>query len=139
MSDPTTRTVGELVSRQPIVVDQDAPLAEAARIMDAQHIHGLPVVDGAGNVVGVLSQTDLVRARATEHLWATWPGLAVKHLMTSPALTCTAQMPVHSAINLMELHHVHRLVVVDEGGRRPVGVFSTSDVIHHLAGATIDA
>ncbi len=139
MSDPSSRTVGELVNREPITILQDAPLGEATRMMDEYRVHGLPVVDKYGYVVGVLSQTDLVRARATEHLWASWPGLAVKHLMSSPALTCTSQRPVHDAISLMELHHVHRLVVVDESGRRPVGVFSTSDVIHPLAGATIDA
>ncbi len=35
----------------------------------------------------------------------------------------------------MELNRVHRLVVVDEDGRRPVGIFSTTDVVHQLAGA----
>ena len=44
------------------------------------------MVDGDGDLVGVISQTDLLRARATEHLWANWPGLAVRHLMTSPAI-----------------------------------------------------
>ncbi len=34
----------------------------------------------------------------------------------------------------MELNRVHRLVVVDEDGRRPVGIFSTTDVVHQAGG-----
>ncbi len=41
--------------------------------MDEYDISGLPVVGEEGDVVGVISQTDLVRARATEWLWANWP------------------------------------------------------------------
>lgn len=136
MTDPTHRTVGELMHADPIVVASTARLADAARLLDEHHIHGLPVVDEDGALVGVLSQTDLVRARATDHLWASWPGLQVRHLMTAPALTCRADTPVQEAIGLMELNRVHRLVVVDEEGRRPVGIFSTTDVVHQLVGAT---
>ena len=130
-----TRTVGELMHPAPVTVRADAPLKDAARVMDDHHFHGLPVVDAAGGLVGVLSQTDLVRARATEHLWARWPGLSVKHLMTSPAVTCRADCPVAEAVQLLETKHVHRLIVVDESDRTPIGVFSTSDVVRQLAGA----
>jgi CBS domain-containing protein len=129
------RTVGEFMHADPITVRQDASLQEAVAILDQYRIHGLPVVDASGLLVGVLSQTDLVRARATEHMWARWPGLAVKHLMTSPAVTCRPDCPVEEAVRMMEIKHIHRLVVVDESGTKPVGVFSTSDVIRALAGA----
>ncbi len=135
MADLTSVTVGELMHAQPIVVSATAGLPDAARLLDEHRIHGLPVVDGAGVLVGVLSQTDLVRARATDHLWARWSVLQVRHLMTAPALTCRADTPAREAIGLMELNRVHRLVVVDEDGRRPVGIFSTTDVVHQLAGA----
>ena len=72
----------------------EAPPVKTAVIVDADrgedfgHVHGLPVVDHTGALVGVLSQTDLNRARSTEYLWVNWPGLSVRHLMTSPAITC---------------------------------------------------
>jgi len=81
------RLVGDLMALEPIVVRADMPLTEAAILMDRHQVSGLPVVDGGGTLVGVISDTDLLRARATEYLWANWPGLRVKHLMTSPALT----------------------------------------------------
>jgi CBS-domain-containing membrane protein len=83
----TAPIVGDRMAIEPIVIRADASLTEAAVLMDQRHIHGLPVVDASGSLVGVLSQTDLPRARATEYLWSNWPGLAVRHLMTSPALT----------------------------------------------------
>ncbi len=129
----TGRTVGDLMTRDPIVVRADAPLAEAARLLDRNRISGLPVVDGAGALIGVVSQTDLLRARTTEHLWANWPGLAVRHLMTSPALSIALDATVAEAAQQMERQHVHRLVVTGEDGRTPIGIISTSDLVHAMA------
>jgi CBS domain-containing protein len=132
-------TVGELMHRDPIVVRADAALAEAARLLDQHRISGLPVVDAEGFLVGVVSQTDLLRARATEHLWANWPGLAVRHLMTSPAIFVRASLPTSAAARLMEQQRVHRLVVVREDDERiPIGILSVTDLVHAMAGATTD-
>jgi CBS domain-containing protein len=133
-SDVAGASVGELMHPDPIVIREDAPLAEAARLLDRYSISGLPVVDGAGFLVGVLSQTDLLRARATEHLWANWPGLAVRHLMTSPAIHVRASLPTAAAARLMERERIHRLVVVREDDERiPIGVLSVSDIVHAMA------
>src|SRR3972149_8129889 len=94
---------------EPIVIRSDASLTEAAALMDQRRIHGLPVVDASGSLVGVLSQTDLSRARGTEYLWANWPGLAVRHLMTSPAITVHRSTPLAIAARKMERHRIHRL------------------------------
>ncbi|MGZ6341067.1 MAG: CBS domain-containing protein [Candidatus Limnocylindrales bacterium] len=134
---PTTTapTVGELMTRDPVVVRADTSLKEAAGLLDQYRISGLPVVDAAGVLVGVLSQTDLVRARATEHLWTNWPGLAVRHLMTQPALTIAVSASLGEAARLMEERHVHRLVVVADDGRSPIGIVSTTDLVRVMAGA----
>ncbi|HEY7701959.1 MAG TPA: CBS domain-containing protein [Candidatus Limnocylindrales bacterium] len=126
--------VGDLMALEPIVVPGWASLTDAARIMDEYDISGLPVVGEAGDVVGVISQTDLVRARATEWLWSNWTGLQVRHLMTSPPLTIHRSASLESAAVRMEHDHVHRLVVVaDDDPSIPIGVISTSDVVRALA------
>jgi CBS domain-containing protein len=125
-------TVGDLMSADPITVGANAPLVEAARLMDHHHIHGLPVVDPQGGLLGVISQTDMVRARSTEELWGRWPGLRVRHLMTSPALTISADADVEAAAEVMERQHVHRLVVVGPDGASPVGVLSTTDLVRAM-------
>lgn len=130
-------TVGDLMAVEPIVVHANASLSDAAALIDHHHVHGVPVVDGAGSVVGVLSQTDLVRARSTEYLWANWSGLAVRHLMTSPAITVTRSTPVPLAAAKMERHRIHRLVVVaDEDDRLPIGILSSTDLVHSIVEST---
>lgn len=135
---PTAQqTVGDLMAVEPIVIRTDASLSEAVHLMDLHHVSGLPVVDAGGEVVGVISQTDLVNARATEYLWANWTGLAVRHLMTSPPLTVTRSTSLDVATRRMERNHVHRLVVVaDDDPTVPIGVISTSDLVRALAQET---
>jgi CBS domain-containing protein len=129
--------VADVMALEPVVVRSDAPLGDAVKLLERHHVHGLPVVDGAGSLVGVLSQTDLLRARATEFLWANWEGLAVRHLMSSPALTIHRSAPLADAARKMERQHVHRLVVVaDEDESLPIGVLSTTDVIRAMAEET---
>lgn len=133
-TSPTAVTVGDRMHLEPIVIRADATLTEAAQLMDRHHVHGLPVVDASGSLVGVLSQTDLARARATEYLWSNWPGLVVRHLMTSPAITIHRSTGLDVAARKMERNRIHRLVVVDDDDASiPIGVLSTTDLIHAIA------
>jgi CBS domain-containing protein len=130
-------TVADHMATKPIIIRADASLTEAAELMDHNHVHGLPVVDEAGLLIGVLSQTDLNRARSTEYLWVNWPGLAVRHLMTSPAITIHRSTPLIVAARKMEQHKIHRLVVVEDGDETtPIGLLSMTDLIHALAAET---
>jgi CBS domain-containing protein len=126
-------TVGQLMSPDPIVVRDSAPVDKAVRLLEEHEISGLPVVDSEGALVGIISETDIVHARATEYLWERWSGLSVRHLMHSPVLTADPQMPFDEAARIMERAHVHRLVVIAEDQRTPVGIISTSDLVRVLA------
>jgi IMP dehydrogenase len=127
-------TVADRMSGEPIVIGMNASLGEAVRLMDQHGVSGLPVVDASGSLVGVVSQRDLARARSTEHLWASWPGLAVRHLMTHPAVTVRKSVPLAVAIRRMERMRIHRLVVVDDRDHDlPIGVLSLTDVVHSIA------
>ena len=126
-------TVSDLMTPDPVLVDESATVDDAVRLLEENEVSGLPVVDRDGLLVGVISQTDIVRARAVGHLWQRWPGLRVRHLMHSPALTADRQMSMEEAAQLMERAHVHRLVVVDDDQLRPVGVISTTDLVRALA------
>jgi IMP dehydrogenase len=102
--------------------------------MDQHGVSGLPVVDPSGALVGVVSQRDVARARSTEYLWANWPGLAVRHLMTTPAVTVRRSIPLAVAIRRMERMRIHRLVVVDDRDPElPIGMLSLTDVVHSIA------
>ena len=126
-------TVNELMTPDPIVIDESATVDEAVRLLEENDISGMPVIDREGVLLGVISQTDIVRARAVGHLWHRWPGLRVRHLMHSPALTADRSMTLEEAAQMMERSHVHRLVVVDDDQTTPVGVISTTDLVRALA------
>jgi len=61
-------TVGEVMTHAPEVVSADAALDEAAQRMADRRIGALPVVDGAGRLEGILSETDVLHAISTR-LW----------------------------------------------------------------------
>ena len=54
-------TVERIMPPNPTTVSQDATIAEAAQIMLQHKISGLPVVDGQGNLVGIITESDIFR------------------------------------------------------------------------------
>ncbi len=61
------QTVGEVMSdRHVITIAPDKPLREAAQIMHERTVNSLPVVDSTGQVIGILTRGDIVRAMAAE-------------------------------------------------------------------------
>ena len=124
-------TVADLMTIDPIVIGVDAALEEAERLMRERHVSGLPVVDEQGELVGVISQTDVIEdgGMPMALLLRRKPsGLRVGELMTSPAVTVDLTAPLVEAARLMRDNRIHRVVAVDERGR-PVGVLSASDFV----------
>lgn len=125
--------VADLMSRRPLVVWPDTAVSEIADLLDQYEISGVPVVDWTGYLVGVVSQMDLLRIRASETLWAQWPGLEARHVMSRPALTVHAGTSIDDAARQMDEHGVHRLVVVEDDGETPIGVLSATDLVRAMA------
>ena len=117
----------------PISISEAASLAEAVGLLDSNKISGMPVVDPSGELVGVLSQTDLIKAQANPQLQANWRGLAVGQIMTKPALTIPSTATLEQAARLMGERRVHRLVVTDESAT-PIGIISASDLVRSWLG-----
>jgi CBS domain-containing protein len=135
--DTTQLLVADLMTIDPVVVAVDDTIEAAARLLHANSISGLPVVDDAGALVGVISQTDIVGVMDSPvgRLIRTRPsGFRVGELMTSPALTVPMTGSVREAARSMVDAHVHRLVAIDDDGR-PVGVLSAIDLVSLLVGA----
>lgn len=58
--------VNEIMSRQPMTIQQNASIGEAARLMLDHKFSGLPVVDEAGHLVGIITESDIFRLVASE-------------------------------------------------------------------------
>lgn len=126
----TDYLVGDLMTIDPIVTRPEARIEEAERLLDVYGVTGLPVVDESGGLVGVISQTDLLRGAGDVNsaVRRRFTGLRVADLMTSPAVTVAIDAPVVDAARLMRDEHVHRVVAVNAAGHA-VGVLSAMDFV----------
>ncbi|MBV9827897.1 MAG: CBS domain-containing protein [Alphaproteobacteria bacterium] len=146
---------GDIMTRQVVTTTPDATIAAAARLMLQNRISGLPVVDGGGNVVGVVTEGDLLRRAetGTERRHPRWvelligPGrLADEYVGTharkvaevmTDDVTCVApQTPLSNVVSLMEKRHVKRLPVVE--GKRLVGIVSRANLVRALVNTLVD-
>lgn len=60
------QTVGEVMSTDPVTVEPDKSIKEAAQLMHDRSVHRLPVVNTTGQVIGILTRGDIVRAMAAD-------------------------------------------------------------------------
>jgi CBS domain-containing protein len=104
---------------------QESVHSVTARLAE-KRIGALPVVDG-GRIIGIFSERDVIYGLA-----AHGPALMEKtvgEMMTSPAITVTADTPILSALSLMTRRRIRHLPVAD--GDRLVGFVSIGDLVKH--------
>ena len=114
--------VEEVMTPNPVTIKLGRSVREAARLMLQHGVSGLPVVDGEGRVVGVITKTDVVRAYA-ERLRGRYKAGDVMY--TDPP-TVGPQHSVYYVAELLESHPARRVLVVDGG--RVVGIIAPSDL-----------
>jgi CBS domain-containing protein len=129
-------TVGTVMTPYPLVVHMDTPLEEVAEELAQNDISGAPVVDSNGYLVGVVSQTDLVRTAANgANDGRGWVGFTARHVMTRQPVKAKADTPLADAVRRLERHGIHRLVIVADDDATPIGIVSISDLLPLLVDA----
>jgi len=140
----------QIMTRPVITVAPETPIIEAANIMLQRHVSGLPVVDGSGKLVGIVSEGDFMRRSeiGTQRQRGRWlklilgPGKAatdfvhehggkVGEIMTPEPLTVTEDTALEDIVRLMEKHSVKRLPVVR--GDQIVGIVSRANLLQAVA------
>ncbi|MFR9802399.1 CBS domain-containing protein [Pseudonocardia sp. RS010] len=136
-------TVGDVMTTAVLTARPAMPLKEAARVLHDRHISALPVLDEDDRLVGIVSERDVLLAQSAPiprdaHWWEAparrdelrrRSGDTVGHVMTTKVVTTVADVPLARAARLMNRHGVKRLPVLDEAGRRLVGVVSRTDLL----------
>jgi len=103
-------------------------LVAANALFSEQGVSALGVVDDAGELKGVVSRTDILRAAVyTQGETFRVPDRPVEEIMKSPALHVSPEAPLAEAARLMLKKHVHRIFVTSTG--KPEGVVSTRDLM----------
>ncbi|MFI9004265.1 CBS domain-containing protein [Streptomyces sp. NPDC053541] len=134
-------TVADVMTKKVVAVLPGADFKEIVTTMQRWKVTAVPVVEGEGRVVGVVSEADLLlkeefhdhRLGLVEQLrrldaTAKAGSRRAKDLMTSPAVTIAPEASLPQAARLMATHHVKRLPVVDAGGTIQ-GIVSRSDLL----------
>ncbi|MDR6975936.1 CBS domain-containing protein [Streptomyces sp. 3330] len=144
------RIVGEVMTQDVVEAHRETSFKDVVRLLDRHRIGGLPVVDDDDKVVGVISQTDLIRRQAAGSPGARARGLrrlrlpplgrsarradaadgavTAQELMSTPAVTVHPEQRVADAARVMERHGVERLPVVDEEDRL-IGIATRRDLL----------
>ena len=159
---PTTRsfvinvTVRDVMSRHPITVGPDATLLDALVLMRGQKVSGLPVVDEASKLVGVLSQRDVARALKTAGGIPEVTGLFdlvmfglseetgvsvqvlrrileetnVRDAMSSPPISIPSDASLELAAEVMRENEINRVPVLH--GEKLIGIITRNDLVRAL-------
>jgi predicted transcriptional regulator len=122
--------VQDIMSRDLFVLDAAASGEEARWALARRRIGGAPVADSDGNVVGVVSKTDL--ADPSQDEWLAGKEATVEDVMTPSAVVISMEDPIEFAAQQMIAHDIHRIIVVDDVGK-PVGIVSAMDIVGAVA------
>jgi CBS domain-containing protein len=149
-----SKTVADVMSHDPIVVKAETPLNEAIKILAEKRISGLPVVDDAGNLLGIISETDLMwrETDVTPPAYimildsviylqnpATYErdlhkalGQTVGEVMSKNPITITPDKSLKEAAKIMHDRKVHRLPVLSSDNQ-VIGILTRGDIIRAMA------
>jgi CBS domain-containing protein len=140
--------VEDFMTRRVVTVTPDTVILAAARLMLDNHVSGLPVIDGSTHVVGVITETDLLREDGKSADGSPWlqmvagaqgptrdPALLgarkVAEIMSREPITVAAGAPIALACHLLTQHRIKRLPVVEDD--KLVCVVGRADLVRALA------
>jgi len=140
----------EIMVTNVITVTPNQSVQEVAEILLERRISGVPVLNAAGELVGIVSEGDLMRRAdaGTGHRRSWWlrllmgrEGLAqefvrenarkVADIMTQHVITASPETPVSDLAELLERNAIKRVPIVD--GRKVVGIVSRANLLQALA------
>jgi acetoin utilization protein AcuB len=125
--------VGHRMTQNPVTIRQDVPVAEAQRIMRQEKIHRLPVLDKDKNLVGIVTEKDLLYASPSPastldvyELNYLLSKLTVKKVMSTPVISIPPDTVIEEAARVMADNDIGGLSVVEQG--KLVGIITESDI-----------
>jgi CBS domain-containing protein len=140
----------QIMTRPVITVTPKTTIVEAANTMLQRHVSGLPVVDAAGKLIGIISEGDFIRRseigtqrkrgrflkfimgpgkEATDFVHE--HGRRIAEIMTPEPLTIGEDSDLEEIVKLMEKNNVKRLPVMR--GDKLVGIVSRSNLLQAVA------
>jgi CBS domain-containing protein len=131
------------MTREVVTVNEETPFKAIVALLADCNLSALPVLDGDGRVVGIVSEADLMlkeefpdgprearlfEGRRRREARAKAAGAMAVELMTSPAITIGPDASIAEAARLLHRHQIKRLPVVDPAGPL-LGIVSRADLL----------
>jgi CBS domain-containing protein len=140
----------DVMTRDVLTIAPEASIVQAVRLMLQKRISGVPVVDAAGSIVGMVTEGDFLRRSETEtqrrrprwlefligpgrlaNEYAHASARKVAEVMTAEVHCATEDAPLEEVVHLMERHRIKRVPVLR--GNQLVGIVTRRDLVRALA------
>jgi len=132
----------DIMTREIETATPSMPIDDLCEIFQRKNIKGVPVVDSAGRLRGIVTESDVVfggLGRGEQHRLQSpaegrLPGrgpTTVGEIMTEPAVSAEEETPVEKLAEVMWKMRIHRLPICRKG--RLTGIVSTLDICQALA------
>jgi CBS domain-containing protein len=115
------RKVRDVMTREVITVKEDRTKQQAARLLSEHRISGLPVINEANMLVGVVTEYDVI-AKEGRH---------VHDIMTRGVISVTEDTDLEEVSRILIHERIKRLPVLDQG--HIVGIISRADLVKEVA------
>ncbi len=133
--------VEQIMTRDVATISSGESLKDAAAVLLERKVSGLPVLDTEGNLVGIITENDILHQENRKHPALTLssffksvedPAMTVSDAMTKKVKTIKPTADHSKAARKMETANIKRLPVVDQSGKL-VGILSRSDILKVFA------
>jgi CBS domain-containing protein len=127
-------TARDVMCSDVITISVDATVGDAMRVLLEKDISGAPVVDEQGELVGIVSELQLLEAVYTPQI----KKHSLRNFVTKNVLSVTENALLSDVANILVLHRIRRVPVLRDG--RLVGIVSRRDLLRYAleAGETAD-
>ena len=125
---PEELTVSELMTTALITRAEDESIGRAELDMELADVRHIPVVDGRGNLVGILSNRDVFRALGRELGTSREHAVRVGDIVTRDVVTVTRYTRAHEAAELMLDHKIGAIPVLGDEGEL-IGLVTETDFL----------
>ena len=147
-------TAGEIMTKDVVTVQKETSIRELAELFTVRKISSAPVVDAEGDLIGIVTETDLVEQDKNLHIptvislfdWVIYlesgkkfekelkkmTGQNVGDIYTTEVETVAPTTPISEVADIMSTKKVHAIPVVD--GKKVVGIIARIDLIRTMIG-----
>jgi CBS domain-containing protein len=116
--------------REVYFITEETSVMQAAQYLREKQVRSVGVVDGAGKLTGVISQSDISDKVAAEN--KNPESMKASEIMSRNLLTVTPEMSFEDSLRAMEQNGVYHLLILDEENRFQ-GMLSVSDLLKVMA------